>query len=139
MAHKECPHCGNVVEPRERRCGCGYQFPRSGSAMPGSKASRDSSAQMRTRPPEKARKKKSKIKPDAGKRAREAAVSAEPGESMSSMLIACPSCPAQISRRAARCPKCGKSPYAKCMICSNEIRANSAACPECGDPDPFNP
>ena len=139
MAHKECPHCGNVVAPRERRCGCGYQFPRSGSAMLGSKAARDSFAQMRTGSPQKARKKKSKSKPGTGKRVRETAVSAEPGEPMSSQLIACPSCPAQISKRAERCPKCGKSPYAKCLICSNEIRANSTACTECGDPDPFNP
>ena len=139
MANKECPHCGNVVAPGERRCGCGYQFPRSGNAMPGSKAARDSFAQMRSGASPKGRKKKSKSKPALGKRVREPAVSAEPGESMSSKRIACPSCPAKISKRAERCPKCGKSPFAKCLICGNEIRATSSACPECGDPDPFNP
>ncbi len=58
--------------------------------------------------------------------------------SSSSKLMECPSCPALISKRAERCPKCGNSPYAKCQICSNQIAVNSTSCPECGDPDPFN-
>jgi RNA polymerase subunit RPABC4/transcription elongation factor Spt4 len=123
------------VAERERACGCGYEFPATGFSLLGSKAARDIAARMRTpspeKPPAKGRKKKSR-----GKRV---STTPDPGDSMSSKLIACPSCPAKISRRAERCPKCGKSPFSKCGICAAEIRANSAACPECGDPDPFNP
>lgn len=136
MAQKECPHCGNVVSEREQRCGCGYEFPTSGSSLLGSKAARDIAARLRTSLPDKNRKKKGRKQP--AERAPEPAAAAAPGDSMSSKLIACPSCPAKISRRAERCPKCGKSPFAKCQICAHEIRANSAACPECGDPDPFS-
>ena len=141
MARRECPHCGNVVSQRDRKCGCGYEFPTTGSAMLGSKAARDIAARLRTPSPkaEKGRKKKGKSRPSASKREPAPAVTPDPGDSLSSKLIACPSCPAKISRRADRCPKCGKSPYAKCGICASEIRANCSACPECGDPDPFNP
>ena len=54
-------------------------------------------------------------------------------------LIDCPTCLAKISKRAERCPKCGKTPFAECQICGSKIRIHSSVCPGCGDPDPFNP
>ena len=53
------------------------------------------------------------------------------------LLMECPSCPARISRRAARCPKCGEPPFAACQVCGEEIVAKIPECPECGDPEPF--
>ena len=50
----------------------------------------------------------------------------------------CPSCSAQISKRAERCPKCGKAPFAECQICDAKIRVTNSVCPACGDPDPFD-
>ena len=54
-------------------------------------------------------------------------------------LIDCPTCLAKISKRAERCPKCGKTPFDECQICGSKIRIHSSVCPGCGDPDPFNP
>ncbi len=59
--------------------------------------------------------------------------------STSGKLMACPTCLARISKRAERCPKCGKTPFAECQICGAKIRLNSSVCAGCGDPDPFNP
>ncbi len=53
-------------------------------------------------------------------------------------LMPCPSCFAQISKRAERCPKCGKAPFAECQICDAKIRVTNSVCPACGDPDPFD-
>ena len=59
--------------------------------------------------------------------------------SSSGKLMACPTCLARISKRAERCPKCGKTPFADCLVCGAKIRLNSSVCQGCGDPDPFNP
>lgn len=59
------------------------------------------------------------------------------GRQRKNMIMACPSCHARISKRAPKCPKCGRSPYRSCMICASLILVNSGACGECGDPDPF--
>ena len=53
------------------------------------------------------------------------------------LLMACPSCDANISRRAASCPKCKSAPYSNCLICATRLLVNSKSCSECGDPDPF--
>ncbi len=53
-------------------------------------------------------------------------------------LMPCPACFAQISKRAERCPKCGKAPFAECQICDAKIRVTNSVCPACGDPDPFD-
>ncbi len=53
-------------------------------------------------------------------------------------LMPCPSCFAQISKRAERCPKCGKAPFAECQVCDAKIRVTNSVCPACGDPDPFD-
>ena len=52
-------------------------------------------------------------------------------------LIACPSCHSQISNRASKCPKCGNSREAQCLVCKKHIMMDSIGCPECGDPYPF--
>jgi hypothetical protein len=166
MAKKSCPHCGDVVSKETKSCGCGYKF--TGAEPLGAGVARETSARLlqdkpsRSRaeaPPEKRSRKKEGRKKGSGSgsssRARPAAAArpetsppkaaeqqkaAKPEVSMSnsSKLMECPSCPALISKRAERCPKCGNSPYAKCQICSNQIAANCTSCPECGDPDPFN-
>jgi hypothetical protein len=53
------------------------------------------------------------------------------------LLMTCPTCDANISRRAASCPKCKSAPYSHCLICATRLLVNSATCSECGDPDPF--
>ena|GEM_PF-3513769 len=53
------------------------------------------------------------------------------------LLMACPTCEANISRRAASCPKCKSAPYSHCLICATRLLVNSKTCSECGDPDPF--
>jgi hypothetical protein len=73
--------------------------------------------------------------PDKGPGPRDARDPA--GQARKGMIIACPSCRARISRRAPKCPKCGKPPYRVCQICASPILASSTACRECGDPDPF--
>ena len=154
MAKKDCPHCGNVVSKETAHCGCGYEF--TGAEPLGAGVARETSARLlHDKPPEKSRKRKEGRKKGSASRSsgqvQPAAVespapsvnkveAAKPEVSMSSSskLMECPSCPAHISKRAERCPKCGNSPYAKCQICSNQITANSTSCPECGDPDPFS-
>ena len=159
MAQKGCPHCGNVVSSATKHCGCGYEF--TGAEPLGAGVARETSARLLRPKADKSRKKKEGRKKRSGSRSAQAQPAAadpaaarvakpapparkhkaarpEVSMSSSSKLMECPSCPALISKRAERCPKCGNSPYAKCQICSNQIAANSTSCPECGDPDPFN-
>lgn len=53
------------------------------------------------------------------------------------LLMACPTCEANISRRASSCPKCKSAPYSHCLICATRLLVSSKTCSECGDPDPF--
>ncbi|MEE9278990.1 MAG: hypothetical protein V3V67_02330 [Myxococcota bacterium] len=142
MGRKECPHCGDVVPEHEPLCTCGFDFTKAGG-LRGAKAARDVSNQILHK-----RKKKTLFrKKPAPKTVRAKVVEPEPepepepdyGSSGGTRLMPCPSCFAQISKRASQCPKCGTAPFADCQICFAKIRVNTPACPACGDPDPFNP
>jgi RNA polymerase subunit RPABC4/transcription elongation factor Spt4 len=145
MDGKGCPHCGNVVSDDTPRCACGFTFAGDGFEVPGASAARGSSDETlrklkkppatRVERPGKAQagKKTKGTKTVETKSIGSAAVQADP-----SRLMDCPFCPARISKRAHKCPKCGRAPYLACQICASRILAGSAVCPECGDPDPFN-
>ena len=79
-------------------------------------------------------------RPTGERRARRRRSEERRGSSQSgdARLMPCPSCVAQISKRAEKCPKCGKAPFAECHICDAKIRVGTSVCPACGDPDPFN-
>ena len=58
-------------------------------------------------------------------------------------LINCIQCGANISEKAAKCPKCGnqkpfEKPFGACVECSANIPKKSDVCPECGLSNPFN-
>ncbi len=151
MARKQCPHCGDVVPGDELVCSCGFAFS-FGSEVQGSKAARDVSAKILDTGKRKtaaARKRQAQRK--AAKKAAATAAEKKPtrrvkakivdhdsGVIVSSKLMECPSCMAEISKRAAQCPKCGQQPFSQCKVCGAKIRVNSSVCPGCGDPDPFN-
>ena len=61
-----------------------------------------------------------------------------PARPNTALLMACPTCDANISRRAAACPKCKSVPYSHCLICATRLLVNSKVCNECGDPAPFS-
>ena len=150
MGVKECPHCGNVVSGRERRCSCGFPFPADGLAPTGAKAARVVAERQRrkarkkgrfweTREPEPVRRSKSRgaKKSAAAGKAGAGMKSAKAGSDESRLMV-CPFCDARISKRAATCPKCGVAPWAECQICDAQISSGCSVCPECGDPEPFN-
>ena len=153
MPPKECPHCGNRVSADTKRCPCGFTFQTDGVEVRGANAAREVSGRSsadrgkKAKPGRKAdRSKRSSSTP---KRPKKAPAKEEPSDSpetvielelpgpKANLLIQCPACPAQISKRARRCPKCGESPFAPCEVCGERILSGSAECPECGDPDPF--
>ena len=163
MGVKECPHCGNVVSGRERRCSCGFPFPTDGLAPSGAKAARVVAERQRKRAERQKKKtgkkgrfwEKSEPEPEPepkpaprsksrGARKPAAAGKAGGGRKLAgigsdeSRLMACPFCNARISKRAHTCPKCGVAPWAGCQICGAQISSDCSACPECGDPDPFS-
>jgi RNA polymerase subunit RPABC4/transcription elongation factor Spt4 len=147
MARKQCPHCGDVVSADELVCSCGFAFS-FGSEVQGAKAARDTSAKIldtgqrkaaaarRRQAQRKAARKTATKKP--ARKVRAKIVDHDSGVIVSSRLMECPSCMAEISKRAAQCPKCGQQPFAECKVCGAKIRVNSSVCPGCGDPDPFN-
>jgi len=51
-------------------------------------------------------------------------------------LTTCENCGARISRRARRCPKCGKEVerFITCEDCGAKVPADAEECPECGGP-----
>ena len=53
------------------------------------------------------------------------------------LLMTCPSCKGQVSKRAQLCPKCGFNLVRPCNICGQVIPIGSSRCPQCGDPAPF--
>ena len=168
MPTKECPHCGAILSHDEIICSCGFNFPLAGSAGRGAKAARDVAARitgtrraLRGKKSKKPRKVSAKvIEPGTPPRGTPHPVTPPHGTPQPSTpprgtslpgirsrgssqpggkLIDCPTCLAKISKRAERCPKCGKTPFAECQICGSKIRIHSSVCPGCGDPDPFNP
>ncbi len=157
MGRKECPHCGDVVPEYEPLCTCGFDFATSGG-LRGAKAARDVSNEIlhkgKKKPPvhkkpapKKVRAKiveqvRAKVVGQARAKVVEPEPELEPDYGSSgggTRLMPCPSCFAQISKRASQCPKCGTAPFADCQICFAKIRVNTPVCPACGDPDPFNP
>lgn len=137
MSEKECPHCGDVLFEYETRCTCGFDFTPVKGELRGAKAARDVSERIRDTG-------KKQAPTTAGRVMRHVErVSAKilgpaPDSTPSTRLMPCPSCRAQISKRAAKCPKCGTAPFAECQICSAKIRISAHVCPSCGDPDPFH-
>ena len=82
-----------------------------------------------------------KATPAPGARKVQPAMAAKPGSTPArpntALLMACPTCEAAISRRAASCPKCKSAPYNHCLICATRLLVSSEVCSECGDPAPF--
>jgi hypothetical protein len=116
VVSRNCPHCGALVASGDRSCTCGFSFKAEETQVP-------APAIVRGLAPEPA---DAKPAPAAGRQPNAA------------MLMSCPGCEARISKRAARCPKCGGSPYNHCKICATLILTNAVPCPECGDPAPFD-
>lgn len=142
MREKECPHCGDVLFEYELRCACGFDFTPVKGELRGAKAARDVSERIRD-----TGKKAVPARPEpantAGRMMRHvervsAKILGPGGSPAQTRLMPCPSCHAQISKRATKCPKCGTAPFAECQICAAKIRINAQVCPSCGDPDPFN-
>lgn len=55
----------------------------------------------------------------------------------SRLLVNCPSCKKNISKRAPKCPYCHILTSQPCHICENIISVWDQECPECGDPEPL--
>ncbi len=157
MPTKECPHCGAVLSHDEIICSCGFNFPLAGSAGRGAKAARDVAERItgsrkslwnrgsrkppRGKKPKKAPRKLSAqvVDPGTPPRGTPHPITPPSGTPLpGGKLMDCPTCQARISKRAERCPKCGKTPFAECQVCGAKIRINSPVCQSCGDPDPFN-
>ena len=123
LNERDCPHCGNTLAEDVANCPCGFSFtatethvPAPASVRSGAKRSREAGSTAAV----------VQMKPVSGNRQPNAA-----------LLMSCQACAARISKRAARCPKCGRSPYEQCQVCASRILASAAPCPECGDPLPF--
>lgn len=161
-----CPHCGNKLSETATSCPCGIDLEDMDIPAPGivrSSTEENPPVEASPQPPKlqeiarraPARKKEIEASPPArpSERADEitparaskpvaAAPPIQPSKETASrpnkaLLMHCPSCKAQISKRAQKCPKCSASPYGCCQVCDSRILANSEACPECGDPEPF--
>jgi len=120
----DCPHCGNALDPGVRTCPCGFSFTENETHVP-------APAIVRTR--------------IGNSQDTDVATAVHPARPVTggmpqpneALLMDCPACTARISKRAERCPKCGRAPYEHCQICASRILTNAVSCPECGDPLPF--
>ena len=135
MSKKKCPNCGISVPATAENCSCGFVFVGLEAEVqaPGIVRSggMEQEGAMAAAPAVPA------SKPTEPADEPEGSSSAAP-RPRRKLLMDCPSCDAQISQRAARCPKCGTEPYGHCGVCAARILRDASPCPECGDPEPFD-